>query len=113
MDKAPSPYKYDELSQQRRLRFVFKPLKPSRFASVFDPQKEREMSTDRNHDSAQQVALTQKQVFEGLTSRLGNKGKRVLLVEDNKTNQLVSPCPNDTVFVECANRYCARSSKNS
>jgi PAS domain S-box-containing protein len=90
MQKAPSVYNYDELARQRRLRFVFKPLKPSRFAAIFDPQKEREMSTDRNHDSAQQVALTQKQVFENLTSRLGNKGKRVLLVEDNRTNQLVS-----------------------
>ncbi len=89
MEEAPG-HSYDDLSEQRRLRFVFKPLKPSRFATIFDPRKEREMSTDRNQDSAQQVALTQKQVFEGVTNRLGNKGKRVLLVEDNKTNQLVS-----------------------
>ncbi|KAK5168621.1 uncharacterized protein LTR77_005930 [Saxophila tyrrhenica] len=88
MEKAPN-HNYDQLSQQRRLRFVFKPLKPSRFAAIFDPRKEREMSTDRNQDSAQQVALTQKQVFDELTNRLGNKGKRVLLVEDNRTNQLV------------------------
>lgn len=87
--KTPN-FNYEELSQKRRIRFVFKPLKPSRFANIFDPRKEREMSTDRNHDSAQQVALTQKQVFDDLTNRLGNKGKRVLLVEDNRTNQLVS-----------------------
>ena len=84
-------YNYEKLVADRKIQFVFKPLKPSRFAVIFDPQKEREMSTDRNHDSAQQVALTQKQVFEELTGRLGNKEKRVLLVEDNKTNQLVSP----------------------
>ena len=88
MEQAPK-YNYEQLATDRRLRFVFKPLKPSRFAIIFDPQKEREMSTDRNQDSAQQVALTQKQVFEELTKRLGNRDKRVLLVEDNRTNQLV------------------------
>ena len=89
MEHAPN-YNYEKLASERRLLFIFKPLKPSRFAFVFDPQKEREMSNDRNQDSAQQIALTQKQAFEGLTARLGNRGKRVLLVEDNKTNQLVS-----------------------
>ena len=114
MKQAPK-YNYDELSSERRIRFVFKPLKPSRFATIFDPQKEREMSTDRNQDSAQQVALTQKQVFEELTKRLGNKDKHVLLVEDNKTNQLVStpwphrhPHPNTSI-----SNICARSSKSS
>lgn len=90
MEQAPK-YDYEKLATERRLRFVFKPLKPSRFAVIFDPQKEREMSTDRNQDSAQQVALTQKQVFEELGKRLGNRDKRVLLVEDNKVNQMVSP----------------------
>lgn len=89
MEKAPR-FDYEQLALQRRLLFVFKPLKPSRFATIFDPQHEREMSLDRNQDSAQQVALTQKQVFEEVTRRLGNKDKRVLLVEDNRTNQLVS-----------------------
>ena len=89
MDQSPD-YDYEQLANERRLLFVFKPLKPSRFASIFDPQKEREMSTDRNQDSAQQVALTQKQVFDEIAGRLGDRGKRVLLVEDNKTNQLVS-----------------------
>ena len=89
MELAPQ-HDYDRLAAELRLRFVFKPLKPSRFAAIFDPGKEREMSTDRNQDSAQQVALSQKQVFEELSRRLGNRDKRVLLVEDNKTNQLVS-----------------------
>lgn len=89
MEHAPK-YNYEKLASERRLLFVFKPLKPSRFAVIFDPAKEREMSTDRNQDSAQQIALTQKQVFDELTARLGNRGKRVLLVEDNRTNQLVS-----------------------
>ncbi|KAI7365144.1 hypothetical protein KC354_g5123 [Hortaea werneckii] len=88
MDLAPR-YQYDKLAKERRLLFVFKPLKPSRFGAIFDPQREREMSTDRNQDSAQQVALTQKQVFEELGQRLSGKDKRVLLVEDNRVNQMV------------------------
>ena len=88
MEQAPN-YDYEKLSQDRRVRFVFKPLKPSRFAVIFDPQKEREMSTDRNQDSAQAVAVNQKQVFEELKNRLGNRDKRVLLVEDNRVNQMV------------------------
>ncbi|CAK4033193.1 Peroxide stress-activated histidine kinase mak1 [Lecanosticta acicola] len=88
MEQAPN-YNYDQLVADRRLRFVFKPLKPSRFGLIFDPQKEREMSLDRNQDSAQQVAVNQKQVFDELTRRLGNRDKRVLLVEDNRVNQMV------------------------
>ena len=88
IEQAPK-HDYKKLEDNGRLRFVFKPLKPSRFAIIFDPQKEREMSTDRNQDSAQQVATSQKQVFEELTKRLGNRDKRVLLVEDNRVNQMV------------------------
>ncbi|KAI5363832.1 putative PAS domain, signal transduction response regulator, receiver domain, CheY-like superfamily [Septoria linicola] len=88
MEQAPS-HDYNQLVVDRKLRFVFKPLKPSRFGLIFDPQKEREMSLDRNQDSAQQVAVNQKQVFEELARRLGNKDKRVLLVEDNRVNQMV------------------------
>jgi PAS domain S-box-containing protein len=82
-------HKYKSLESETRVLFVFKPLKPSRFAIIFDPQKGREMSTDRNQDSAQQVAYNQKQVFAELSARLGKKDKRVLLVEDNKVNQMV------------------------
>ncbi|KAK3114759.1 hypothetical protein LTR53_006576 [Teratosphaeriaceae sp. CCFEE 6253] len=88
MERAPS-HDYERLSSERRVRFLFKPLKPSRFAVIFDPQKEREMSTDRNQDSAQAVAVSQKQIFEDLKARLGNRDKRVLLVEDNRVNQMV------------------------
>lgn len=88
MTKAPS-YDYEALQKDRRLRFVFKPSKPSKFAVIFDPQKERELSSDRNQDSAQAVAVSQKQVFDEMKRRLGEKGFRVLLVEDNKTNQMV------------------------
>ena len=95
MEQAPQ-YNYDALSKQRRMQFIFKPLKPSKFAAIFDPRKEREMSTDRNQDSAQQVAVSQKQVYEEMIRRLGNKNKRVLLVEDNRVNQMVSGTAVDT-----------------
>ena len=110
MELAPQ-HKYEQLADDRRLRFIFKPLKPSRFGLIFDPQKEREMSTDRNQDSAQQVAFTQKQVFEELAKRLGNRDKRVLLVEDNRVNQMVSSI-HSTLVASTLTRSC-RSFSNS
>jgi len=88
MELAPKS-NYDPAELDRKLKFIFKPLKPSKFAVIFDPQKQREMSTDRNQDSAQQVALTQKQTYDEMKNRLGGKGNRVLLVEDNRVNQMV------------------------
>lgn len=88
MREAPA-YNYDQLIADRRLQFIYRPLKPSKFAVIFDPQKERELSTDRNQDSAQQVVVNQKLVFSELKRRLGDKGHKVLLVEDNHINQTV------------------------
>lgn len=89
MKEAPA-YDYEQLLSDRRLQFIHRPLKPSKFAVIFDPQKERESSTDRNQDTAQQVVFNQKLVFEELRRRLGGKGHKVLLVEDNHINQTVS-----------------------
>lgn len=72
-----------------RLMFIYKPIKPSRFGEIFDPAKERDASTDRQRDSAQHVVEIQKQVFSGLEHEVGNKGYKVLLVEDNVVNQKV------------------------
>lgn len=102
MEQSPRD-DYEELSKQQRLRFIFKPLKPSKFAVIFDPRKEREMSTDRNQDSAQQVAVSQKQVYEEMTRRLKDKNKRVLLVEDNRVNQMVKNIEARFVLTEMAN----------
>lgn len=87
--KAAPQYDYDQLYLNNRLQFVYRPLKPSKFAAIFDPQKERELSTDRNQDSAHQVVVSQKAVFDELKRRIGGKGHKVLLVEDNKINQTV------------------------
>lgn len=88
--KEASVYDYEQLNSDRRLQFIYRPLKPSKFAVIFDPEKQRESSTDRNQDTAQQVVVSQKLVFEELKRRLGGKGHKVLLVEDNQINQTVS-----------------------
>ncbi|KAL1643816.1 hypothetical protein SLS61_009132 [Didymella pomorum] len=87
--KNASVYDYEQLAADRRLQFIYRPLKPSKFAVIFDPEKQRESSTDRNQDTAQQVVVSQKLVFEELKRRLGGKGHKVLLVEDNQINQTV------------------------
>ena len=89
MIRAPG-YDFSELSRIKRLQFVFRPLKPSKLAIIFDPERQCEVSTDQNLSSAQKVAISQKQVFESTKARLGNKGFRALLVEDNQVNQVVS-----------------------
>jgi PAS domain S-box-containing protein len=87
--KMATSYDYDQLAKDHRVIFVFKPVKPSRFAVIFDPEKERDLSTDRNRSSAQQAVADQKQSYLDITKRLGNKGLKVLLVEDNLVNQKV------------------------
>ncbi|TQS36784.1 hypothetical protein Golomagni_02757, partial [Golovinomyces magnicellulatus] len=88
LEKAKN-YDYEKLNKQNRITFIFKPVKPSRFAIIFDPEKERDLSTDRNRSSAEQQVATQRQCYKDIGQRLGNKGLRVLLVEDNVTNQKV------------------------
>lgn len=80
---------YEQLAKQNQVAFIYKPVKPSRFAVVFDPDKVRDLSTDRNRFSAQQQVASQKQNYLDVAKRLGNKGHKVLLVEDNLVNQKV------------------------
>jgi hypothetical protein len=72
-----------------KLQFIYKPIKPSRFGVIFDPANERDASMDRNRDSAHQVVESQKRVFSQMEKEVGNRGHRVLLVEDNRVNQKV------------------------
>jgi len=87
--KIAGVYDYDQLAKDNRVRFIYKPVKPSRFAVIFDPDKERDLSTDRNRSSAQQQVADQKQNYLDVGKRLGNRGLKVLLVEDNIVNQKV------------------------
>ncbi|RDL41285.1 ATPase of HSP90 chaperone topoisomerase II kinase [Venustampulla echinocandica] len=87
--RIATAYDYDQLAKEHRLTFVFKPVKPSRFAVIFDPEKERDLSTDRNRFNAAQQVADQKQSYLEVTKRIGNKGLKVLLVEDNLVNQKV------------------------
>ncbi|KAH8670226.1 hypothetical protein BGZ60DRAFT_375364 [Tricladium varicosporioides] len=87
--KMATIYDYDQLAKDNRVTFVFKPVKPSRFAVIFDPEKEQDLSTDRNRSSAAQQVADQKQSYLDVTKRLGNRGLKILLVEDNLVNQKV------------------------
>jgi len=86
--EAPSPLDFVALTKANRLQFIFKPLKPSKLTSVFEDPLTRG-STESNQSSAQESAATQRQLLDEMGRRLGNKGSRVLLVEDNKINQMV------------------------
>lgn len=99
--KQASVYDYGQLAADRRLQFIYRPLKPSKFAVIFDPEKQRESSTDRNQDTAQQVVVSQKLVFEELKRRLGGKGHKVLLVEDNQINQTVGISISAALLLGC------------
>ncbi|KAK0626036.1 hypothetical protein B0T14DRAFT_534284 [Immersiella caudata] len=81
--------KHEEILSETRVTYIYKPVKPSRFAVIFDPAKERDLSIDRNRSTAQKLVEHQKQSYIDMEKRMGNKGYKVLLVEDNPVNQKV------------------------
>ncbi|KAJ9164975.1 Peroxide stress-activated histidine kinase mak1 [Coniochaeta hoffmannii] len=80
---------YEELLSEKAVTYIYKPVKPSRFAVIFDPAKERDLSIDRNRSTAQKIVENQKQSYLEAEKRMGHKGYKVLLVEDNPVNQKV------------------------
>ncbi|KAL1841046.1 hypothetical protein VTJ49DRAFT_7477 [Mycothermus thermophilus] len=72
-----------------KVTYIYKPVKPSRLAVIFDPARERDLSIDLNRSSAQRIVEDQRRSYLDLAKRLGGKGHRVLLVEDNPVNQKV------------------------
>jgi signal transduction histidine kinase len=76
----------------KQVFIVPKPVKPSAFSTIFDPESKRELSKDRNQDMAREINNNFKTVSKMVKEVLGNKGYRVLLVEDDETNRDVSSC---------------------
>ena len=87
--KLAADTKYEHLLSDNVVTFIYKPVKPSRFAVIFDPNKMRDLSIDRNRSTAQQMVENQKASYQEIERRMGNKGYKVLLVEDNPVNQKV------------------------
>ncbi|KAJ5174444.1 uncharacterized protein N7482_000321 [Penicillium canariense] len=71
----------------KQVFIVPKPLKPSAFSTIFDPDSKRELSKDRNQDMAREINNNFKTVSKMVKEVLGNKGYRILLVEDDETNR--------------------------
>lgn len=89
VQKLATDSKHERLMSEKMVTFIYKPVKPSRFAVIFDPDKVRDFSVDRNRSTAQQMVESQKASYQEIEKRMGNKGYRVLLVEDNMVNQKV------------------------
>ncbi|CAG8366541.1 unnamed protein product [Penicillium salamii] len=101
MDPAPVVVIIADLYQKRQIStrvkelaslgtqvfIVPKPVKPSAFSAIFDPESKRELSKDRNQDMAREINNNFKTVSKMVKEVLGNKGYRVLLVEDDETNR--------------------------
>lgn len=79
----------EEMVADNRVTYVYKPIKPSRLSVIFDPAKERDLSFDRNRSTAERIVEDQKKSYQEVEKRMGNKGYKVLLVEDNPVNQKV------------------------
>ncbi|KAJ5104133.1 hypothetical protein N7532_004662 [Penicillium argentinense] len=71
----------------KQIFIVPKPVKPSAFSTIFDPESKRELSKDRNQDMAREINNNFKTVSKMVKEVLGNKGYRILLVEDDETNR--------------------------
>ncbi|KAI9928929.1 hypothetical protein ASPWEDRAFT_105898 [Aspergillus wentii DTO 134E9] len=82
--------KIKELSSSgKRVYMVPKPVKPSAFSAIFDPDNRRDLSKDRNQDMAREINNNFKTMSKMVKEVIGNKGYRVLLVEDDETNRMV------------------------
>lgn len=87
------------LSSGKRIYTVPKPVKPSAFSPIFDPFNRRDLSKDRNQDMAREINDNFKTVLKTVKAVVGNKGHRILLVEDDATNRMVICLPCCIVFV--------------
>ena len=83
-------FDYAQLAIDDRLRFIMKPARPHKFAKIFDPDQENAQSNDdKTGEEAREKQRLQKEAFKLFKEVLGNKGIRVLAVEDNNLNMEV------------------------
>ena len=87
--KGAPDFNYDLLRSNRRLHFLLKPSKPPKFAKIFDPKLESDLSKDHSRANRIENVGIQKQAFKKFEHTLGNRGIKVLAVEDNKLNMKV------------------------
>jgi PAS domain S-box-containing protein len=89
VQKMVAGTEHEEMLSEKAVTYIYKPVKPSRLAVIFDPAKERDLSIDRNRSTAQRIVEQQKESYLEAEKRMGNKGYKVLVVEDNPVNQKV------------------------
>lgn len=73
----------------RKAYLIHKPVKPSVFAMIFDPAQLRNLSKDRAREVAQTSSDDFRNTALSVKEAIGNKGNRVLLVEDSDINRKV------------------------
>lgn len=73
----------------RKAFLIHKPVKPSVFAMIFDPAQLRNLSKDRAREVAQTSTDDFRNTALSVKEAIGNKGHRVLLVEDSHVNRKV------------------------
>lgn len=79
----------EKLKNGIQITYLPKPLKPSRYSVVFDPNRKREESRDIKMQSAHQALVAQRTVFDDLKNFAEDKNYHFLLAEDNLVNQKV------------------------
>lgn len=76
-------------SSGRKAFLVHKPVKPSVFAMIFDPAQLRQLSKDRAREVVQTGSDDFRKTVSHVKETIGNKGFRILLVEDSDMNRMV------------------------
>ena len=75
------------LQMDAKLKFVYKPITPSRLARIFESGRPAEGSFDRPKNKG---AEELDHVVKWVRTTVGDKGHRILVVEDNPINAVVS-----------------------